>query len=150
MKENKLEILLVEDNPDDIELTLLAFKKYKVIESCEIHVARDGAEALEYIFGSVDTDGVCLSHRPGLILLDLRLPKIDGIDVLKKIKSHITAKEIPIVVITGSDNKTDQYNAYSLGADSYLCKSGSLGQFVEAASCAILNATEQDIPFSYQ
>lgn len=150
MKENKLKILLVEDNPADIELTLLAFKKYKVIESCEIHVARDGAEALEYLFGSVNNDGILLSHRPWLILLDLRLPKIDGIDVLKKIKSHITAKEIPVVVLTGSDNKTDQYDAYSLGADNYLCKSGSFAQFVEAASCAIHNATEQDIPFSYQ
>jgi CheY-like chemotaxis protein len=150
MKENKLEILLVEDNPADIELTLLAFKKYKVIESCEIHLAKDGKEALEYIFGTVDADGVMLSHRPGLILLDLKLPIINGIDVLKKIKSHITAKEIPVVVLTGSDNKKDQDDAYSLGADSYLCKSGSLGQFVQAASCAIQNATKQDISFSYQ
>ena len=146
IQNNELEILLVEGNPDDAELIMLAFKKYKIIEFGKMHVANDGAEALQYLFGSSDDNEILLNHRPRLIILDLRLPKIDGLDVLKKIKSHAVARDIPIIVLSGSDKKTDWLDAHTLGADSYLCKSRNLGQIIEAAGWAIL----EDTSISYQ
>ena len=143
---NELEILLVEGNPDDAKLIMLAFKKYKIIEFGNMHVANDGAEALQYLFGSSDDNEILLNHRPRLIILDLRLPKIDGLDVLKKIKSHTVARDIPIIVLSGSDEKTDWLDAHTLGADSYLCKSRNLGQIIEAAGWAML----EDTSISYQ
>jgi two-component system response regulator len=145
MKE-KTEILLVESNPNDAKLMVLAFQKYKVIESGEIHIARDGMEALQYLFGSLDGNEVLLNHHPRLIILDLRLPKISGLDVLKKIKSHIISRNIPIIVLSGSDKKTDWLDVHTLGVDSYLCKSQNLGQIIEAAGWAIL----EDTSVSYQ
>ena len=150
MKDRQEEILLVEDNPDDAQMLIMAYQKYKVIELSKIHVARDGIEALQYIFGSEDNDGFMLSHHPRLILLDLALPKLHGLEVLKKIKSHAIAKNIPVVVLTSSDKKADWIDAHSLGADSYLQKTGELSQFIEAAGWAILNAIDQETSFSYQ
>lgn len=146
MMEEKTEILLVESNPNDAELMVLAFQKYQIIESGKIHVAKDGIEALQYLFGSLDDNDILLNNRPRLIILDLKLPKINGVEVLKKIKLHTVARDIPIIVLSGSDDKTNWLDAYTLGVDSYLCKSRNLGQIIEAAGWAIL----EDTSVSYQ
>jgi two-component system response regulator len=138
----KIEILLVEDNADDAELAVLAFKKSNIIENSQIHIARDGVEALEYLFDTGDEDNLRLNHRPQLIFLDLRLPKLDGLDLLKKIKSHSKAKEIPIVILTGSKDMDDWTESYGLGAECFLHKSADFSQLVEAAGLAILGAFE--------
>jgi len=145
-KKNEVEILLVEDNKADAELLASAFNEYKVIESGKVHVAKDGIEALQYIFGSKDENGVFLNHCPSLIILDLKFSELHGLDVLKKIKTHKLARNIPIVILTNSDKKTDWLDAYSLGADTYLCKSRELGQIIEVAGWAIL----EDTSISYQ
>ena len=145
-KKNEVEILLVEDNEADAKLMALAFKKYKVIESGKVHVVKDGIEALQYIFGDKNEDEFFLNHCPSLIILDLKFSELHGRDVLKKIKTHKIARNIPIVILTNSDKKTDWLDAYSLGADTYLCKSGELGQLIEVVGWAIL----EDTSISYQ
>jgi CheY-like chemotaxis protein len=135
--QNKEEILLVEDNPDDAELTSLAFEKNCNIAKNKIHVTRDGVEALEYIFGFADeniVEDTPLKRRPKLILLDLKLPKINGLEVLKRIKSHPEAKNIPIVVLTGSKDWRDWTNALSLGVAYYMDKPLKSGQIVNAVN----------------
>jgi CheY-like chemotaxis protein len=137
MQKNKIEILLVEDNPDDAELTSLAFEKNCNIAKNKIHVTRDGIEALEYIFGFADEnidEDTPLKRRPKLILLDLKLPKINGLEVLKRIKLHPEAKNIPIVVLTGSKNWMDWTNALSLGAAYYIDKPLKSDQIVDAVN----------------
>jgi CheY-like chemotaxis protein len=138
----KIEILLVEDNADDVELALLAFKKVNIIEDNQIHVVRNGVEALEYLFDTRAEANLHLNHRPQLILLDLRLPKLDGLDLLKKIKSHPEAKKIPVVVLTGSKDMDDWTESYDLGAVCFLHKSADFSQLVEAAGLAVLGAFE--------
>lgn len=129
MNYEDMEILLVEDNADDEELALLAFKKNNI--SNKIHVARDGVEALEYLFGSTD-EGKLKDPHPKLILLDLKLPKISGLEVLKRIKSHPEAKKIPIVVLTSSSEEKDLVESYNLGVNSYVRKPVDFNDFSEA------------------
>ena len=138
----KIEILLVEDNADDAELTLLAFEKGDIIKKSQIHVVRDGVEALEYLFESGAEASLHLNHHPQLILLDLKLPKLDGLDLLKKIKSHPEAKKIPVVILTGSKDMDDWTESYGLGAVCFLHKSADFSQLVEAAGLAVLGAFE--------
>jgi len=136
MKRKKAEILLVEDNADDAELALLAIKKTNIIEDSQIHVVRDGVEALKYLFDTEDTvrfeDNIRLNHCPLLILLDLNLPKLDGLDLLKKIKSHPEAKKIPVIILTSSREERDIIESYHLGANSYIQKPVDFNQFTEA------------------
>nr|NQU93428.1 response regulator [Bacteroidota bacterium] len=120
-------ILLVEDNPVDIDLTLRAFKKRNLTNP--ILVARDGEEALNYIEKWDAGEQV-----PLVILLDLKLPKIDGLDVLKAIKSHPEYNTIPVVVLTSSSDNNDIENAYKLGANSYIIKPVNFDKFVDVAS----------------
>jgi two-component system response regulator len=127
---NNKKILLVEDNPDDIELTLRAFKKNNIMN--EIVVKRDGAEALDYFFGK---DGIADKGNNGLpavILLDLKLPKIDGLAVLKKLRSDERTKLIPIVILTSSKEQDDVVNGYKLGCNSYIRKPVDFNQFADA------------------
>jgi CheY-like chemotaxis protein len=122
-------ILLVEDNPDDVELTLRAFKKNNIMN--EIIVKNDGKEALEFFFGK---DGVVEGHResfPILILLDLKLPKIDGITVLKKLRSDERTKLIPVVILTSSKEPADLLSCYRLGCNSYIRKPVSFTEFAD-------------------
>lgn len=126
MVENSVEILLVEDNPDDVALTLRALKKHHLAN--DVHVARDGAEALAFIFGEEEA---ALRHRPRLILLDLKLPKVDGLEVLKRLKSDLRSKKIPVVVLTSSGQQPDLQRAYDLGANSYIVKPVDFEQFVD-------------------
>ena len=115
--ENKV-ILLVEDNPDDVELTLHAFKKSKVLN--KVIVVQDGAEALDYLFGTGNYAGRDINQLPQVVLLDLRMPKIDGIEVLHRIRADERLKRLPIVVLTSSQEDKDRIESYQLGANSYM------------------------------
>lgn len=123
-------ILLVEDNPDDEELTLLAFKKSKL--SNEIVVAHDGVEALDYLFGTGDYTGRDTADLPQLVLLDLKLPKLDGIEVLERIRGDERTKLLPVVILTSSREQEDLVRSYTLGANSYIRKPVDFNQFIEA------------------
>ena len=123
-------ILLVEDNPDDEELTMRALKKNNI--SNEIVVARDGAEALDYLFARGKYSKRDTSEMPQLILLDLKLPKIDGIEVLKQIRSDDRTKLLPVVILTLSKEQQDLINGYSSGANSYIRKPVDFKEFIEA------------------
>ncbi|MCK4308129.1 response regulator [candidate division WOR-3 bacterium] len=120
-------ILLVEDNPDDVELTLLAFKKYNL--SNEIVVARDGQEALDILFPSEEKSKK--SKLPDIILLDLKLPKVSGLEVLKEIKTHPETRIIPVIVLTTSNEDRDIRDSYRLGVNSYIRKPVRFDKFVE-------------------
>jgi two-component system response regulator len=127
---NVVELLLVEDNPQDLELSLRALRKANL--SNRIHVARDGAEALDYIF----CEGAYLSRRitdtPKVILLDLKLPKIDGLEVLKRIKGDPRTRVIPVVILTSSKEQSDVVESYHLGVNSYIVKPVNFERFAEA------------------
>ncbi len=124
-------ILLVEDNPDDEALTLRAFKKHNITN--EVVVARDGAQALEYLFGTGRYAGRDMELMPQLILLDLKLPKVDGLEVLGQIRADDRTRLLPVVVLTSSTEERDLVESYRLGANSYVRKPVDFNQFVEAA-----------------
>jgi len=124
-------ILLVEDNPDDVELTLLAFKKYKIKN--EIVVIQDGAEALDYLFAKGAYAGRDLNNMPAVILLDLKLPKIGGLEILRRIRADERTKFLPVVILTSSKGEQDLINGYKFGANSYVRKPVDFAQFAEAA-----------------
>ncbi len=129
MADNKA-ILLVEDNEDDIALTLRAFTKQKLAN--KIHVVRDGAEALDYLFCRGTYENRSVFDLPQVILLDIQLPKINGLEVLKQIRSHDTTRYLPVVILTSSQEKRDITTGYSLGANSYIRKPVDFVQFIEA------------------
>jgi two-component system response regulator len=124
-------ILLVEDNPDDVELTLLAFKKYNIKN--DLVVIQDGAEALDYLFAEGAYAGRDLSNMPTVILLDLKLPKIGGLEVLRRIRADERTKFLPVVILTSSKEEQDLINGYKFGANSYVRKPIDFAQFTEAA-----------------
>jgi CheY-like chemotaxis protein len=129
-EEPAVEILLVEDNPNDVELTLHALKKNKLVN--HVQVVRDGEEALDYIFCKGSFAKRNIKKKPKLILLDLKLPKIDGIEVLKRIKSDLQTREIPVVVLTTSREERDIIETYRLGVNSYILKPVDFDQFVDS------------------
>ena len=129
---NEVEILLVEDNPNDVELTLRALKKYNITN--KVHVVKDGAEALEYIFATGAYASRDINCIPKVILLDLKLPKVDGLEVLRQIKSNERTKLIPVVVLTSSKEERDLVESYRLGANSYITKPVDFESFVKAVS----------------
>src|SRR4030081_3881610 len=124
-------ILLVEDNPDDVALTLRAFQKNNVAN--RVVVAADGVEGLEYLFATGGHAGRDLREMPALILLDLKLPKIDGLEVLRRLRADERTKLLPVVILTSSKEEQDLVNGYSLGANSYVRKPVDFNQFLEAA-----------------
>ena len=126
---NKI-ILLVEDNPSDIDLTKRAFEKEHITNT--LVIAEDGQEALDYIFGTGTYAGRDISQVPMLILLDLKLPKISGLEVLKRIRSTEKIKRLPIVILTSSKEEQDVAASYDLGANSYIRKPIDFNQFMEA------------------
>jgi len=123
-------ILLVEDNPDDVELTLRALKKNNVTN--EVVVAHDGVEALDYLFGMGAYAGRDLSVMPTVILLDLKLPKMDGLEVLRRLRADDRTRLLPVVILTSSKEEQDIVNGYRLGANSYVRKPVDFAQFMEA------------------
>jgi CheY-like chemotaxis protein len=127
---NAVELLLVEDNPQDLELALRALRKANL--SNRIHVARDGAEALEFVFCEGAYGGRTIADAPKVILLDLKLPKVDGLEVLKRIKGDPRTKLIPIVVLTSSKEQSDVVESYQLGVNSYIVKPVNFERFAEA------------------
>ena len=131
MDKKEIEILLVEDNASDEELTMIALKNNNIKN--KIQVARDGVEALEYLFGSVDSETL-KSFGPLVVLLDLKLPRINGLEVLRRIKSHPEAKKIPVVILTSSSEEKDIIESYSLGANSYIRKPVDFNQFTDAVN----------------
>ena len=124
-------ILLVEDNPDDEALTLRAFEKKRILNP--IVVAHDGVEALEYLFATIAYAGRDISNMPALILLDLKLPRLDGLQVLKRVREDERTRRIPVVVLTSSREDQDLIASYNLGANSYIRKPVEFDKFVEAA-----------------
>jgi two-component system response regulator len=120
-------ILLVEDNPDDVALTIRALKKNKLLN--QIVVARDGAEALEMLFGTDDTPPIPL---PELVLLDLNMPKISGLEVLQRIRENERTRLLPVVVLTTSDEERDRVESYRLNANSYVAKPVEFEEFSRA------------------
>jgi two-component system response regulator len=123
-------ILLVEDNPDDELLAIRALEKNNIMN--EVVVARDGAEALDYLFGAGAYAGRDMSVMPQIILLDLKLPKIDGLEVLRRLRNDERTKLLPVVVLTSSREERDLTESYSLGANSYIRKPVNFAQFTEA------------------
>ena len=123
-------ILLVEDNPDDAELTLRALKKNNIAN--QVTVVRDGAEALDYLFGAGSHAGRDLKKQPALVLLDLKLPKIDGLEVLRRMRADARTRLMPVVVLTSSREERDLVESYSLGANAYVRKPVNFVQFTQA------------------
>jgi two-component system response regulator len=123
-------ILLVEDNPRDEALTLRALRKSNIVN--EVVVARDGVEALDYLFGTGTHAGRDTAATPQLVLLDLKLPKVDGLQVLQRIRSEERTRLLPVVVFTSSSEEEDVIKSYNLGANSYVRKPVDFEQFLEA------------------
>jgi CheY-like chemotaxis protein len=124
-------ILLVEDNPDDQKLTVRALKKNNITN--DIVIAEDGVQALDYLFGTGQYAGAAPRQRPALVLLDLKLPKIDGLEVLARLRANERTKMVPVVVLTSSREEQDLIRSYERGANSYVQKPVNFLEFVEAA-----------------
>lgn len=124
-------ILLVEDNPDDVKLTLRAFEKHRL--GNPVIVASDGVEALDYIFGTGRYAGRNIDDRPAVVFLDLNLPKLDGLEVLRRIRADARTALQPVVVLTTSNEERDRISSYEIGANSYVCKPVDFDEFTEAA-----------------
>ena len=130
MNETAIEILLVEDNPNDVELTLHALKKNNLANRVE--VVHDGAEALEFIFCTGAYAHRSIEHGPKVILLDLKLPKVDGLEVLRQVKADPRTAAIPVVALTSSREERDVVESYQLGVNSYIVKPVDFEQFTES------------------
>ena len=128
------ELLLVEDDENDIELAKRALKSVNLLD--RVHVANNGKEALDYILGTEEGDTGKVVHRPLVVLLDLKLPIVNGLEVLKKLKSDVRTAGIPIVILTSSKESNDLRTAYAMGANSYIVKPYDLDDFTKAVSTA--------------
>ena len=132
MAHNQLEILLVEDNANDAELTCRALRKHNLVNS--VFVVRDGAEALDYLFATGAYASRNNESAPRVVFLDLKLPKVDGLEVLRKIKSDERTKQIPVVILTSSKEDKDIVESYALGVNSYIVKPVEFDKFTSAVS----------------
>lgn len=130
MPESIVDILLVEDDPRDVELTLHALDQHRL--GNRVQVARDGAEALDFVFGTGAWAERRPEARPRVILLDLKLPKVSGLQVLERLKSDPRTRAIPVVVLTSSREERDIVDSYQFGVNSYIVKPVDFGQFIEA------------------
>lgn len=124
-------ILLVEDNPDDRILTVRALKQHNI--SNEIKEVKDGQEALDYLFGESEYAGRDTAVQPQIILLDLKLPRVDGLEVLQRIRADSRTRRLPVVILTSSNEQKDRISSYDLGANSYVRKPVDFNEFIEAA-----------------
>lgn len=132
MKNLIVEILLIEDNEHDAEMTIRALKKNRITNNV-VHL-KDGAQALDFLFGTGEFTGRDISEKPKVILLDLKMPRVDGIEVLQQIKSNELTKRIPVVVLTSSKENPDIDRCYALGVNSYIVKPVDFTGFMEAIS----------------
>ena len=128
---HQVEILLVEDNPEDAEMTMRALRKRNLAN--HLHWVKDGEEALEYLFCTGRYAGRDLSHPPRLVLLDIKMPKVDGIEVLRRVKSS-ELRQVPVVVMTSSNEERDVLESYRLGVNSYIVKPVQFDDFLETVS----------------
>lgn len=124
-------ILLVEDNPDDEELTLVAFRQSNFMN--KVTVVRDGAEALDYLFATGPHAGRDLGQMPSIMLLDLKLPKVDGLEVLRRVRGDPRTRRLPVIILTSSKEEQDLITSYDLGCNSYVRKPVDFSHFVTAA-----------------
>ena len=131
MSDTDKTILLVEDNPDDEALTLRAFRKSNILNP--VVVARDGVEALDYLFGTGAHAGRDTAEQPQVVLLDLKLPRLDGLEVLQRLRADARTRWLPVVILTTSSEDSDILSSYQLGANSYIRKPVDFEQFIEAA-----------------
>ena len=129
MTRDEIEILLVEDNPSDVELTLHTLRKNNLAN--RVHIVRDGTEALDFLFCRGTYSARRFEEPPRLVLLDLKLPKVDGLEVLRQVKSDPRTKAIPVVILTSSKEERDLVNGYQLGVNSYIQKPVDFGEFRE-------------------
>ena len=148
METNDRVILLVEDHPDDEELTMRALAKNNIMN--EVVVARDGVQALEYLFGTGAYAGRDMDVMPQIILLDLKLPKIDGLEVLRRLRADDRTKFLPVVILTSSKEEQDVVKSYQLGANSYVRKPVDFQEFTQAVQqlglyWLILNESAQEV-----
>ena len=132
MENNEIEILLVEDNPSDAELTMRALKKGNLANKI-VHL-KDGAEALDFLFGKGDYITRDINNKPKVVLLDLKMPKINGIEVLQEIKKSDLTKKIPVVILTSSNEDPDIKTCYALGVNSYIVKPVGFDNFTKVVS----------------
>ena len=132
LESQPIEILLVEDDPNDVELTLHAFRKHHLVN--RVFVVRDGAEALDFLFREGDYRSQTGADYPKVVLLDLKLPKVDGKEVLRRVKSDPATRMIPVVVLTSSREEQDIVDSYGLGVNSYIVKPVDFEQFSRAVS----------------
>ena len=145
---DQMSILLIEDNPNDVELAVHAFTTHNLANRIEI--ARDGAEALELLFRQGEYEKLKDEPLPQVILLDLKLPKIDGLEVLRRIKGHPVLSKIPVVVLTSSQQESDLVRSYDLGVNSYIVKPVDFDQFTKAVQMIgfywlLLNKVPEDL-----
>ncbi len=129
---NAIEVILIEDNPHDAELCLRALKKHGLAN--KVQLLQDGAEALDFIFAAGAFTGREINHRPKLILLDLKLPKVDGLEILRRIKDDERTRTIPVVVMTSSQEEKDIVESYKLGVNSYIVKPVDFDKFVNSVA----------------
>lgn len=122
--------MLVEDNPNDEFLTIKAFKEFNT--KSDIIVARDGVEALDYLYNPGAEPGIYENSLPRVVFLDLKLPRVDGLEVLKKIREHERTRLLPVIILTSSREEKDLVRCYSLGANSYICKPVDFRQFMNS------------------
>lgn len=132
LNDKAVEVILIEDNPHDAELALRALKKHGLAN--KVQLLQDGAEALDFVFGAGAFAGREINHRPKLILLDLKLPKVDGLEILRRIKADDRTRTIPVVVMTSSQEEKDIVESYKLGVNSYIVKPVDFDKFVNSVA----------------